>query len=219
MLGQRGLVPQAAPGLHQQDQQLGAAGRHDVRGAGRRGLRQLPRGGGGGDTQRSPARHDTGVLVQYRVPRHHPALPAQQAHLPRRPGNRVRKQQCVYCAVQWVGALPSCAPFEFCPPVPRIQNGYLSTPREGNYRLHSIVKVFIKSALNCFHYILTVFSTGATEASGWRAWTRSSARYYSAALSIPSQFCQATGCWEPNALPKCIDENLLSTWSEEVRNK
>ena len=60
----------------------------------------------------------------------------------------------------WVGSLPSCAPFEFCPPVPRIQvivmmimmmmmmmmmilmyqNGYLATPREGNYRLHSIVK-------------------------------------------------------------------------------
>jgi len=27
--------------------------------------------------------------------------------------------------------------------------------------------------------------------------------------------CQATGCWEPNAMPRCIDENLLNTWSEE----
>ena len=43
-------------------------------------------------------------------------------------------------AGSWVGSLPSCAPFEFCPPVPRIQNGYLATPREGNYRLHSIIK-------------------------------------------------------------------------------
>ena len=24
--------------------------------------------------------------------------------------------------------------------------------------------------------------------------------------------CQATGCWEPNALPKCIDENMISSW-------
>ena len=23
--------------------------------------------------------------------------------------------------------------------------------------------------------------------------------------------CQATGCWEPNALPKCIDEDLISS--------
>ena len=31
---------------------------------------------------------------------------------------------------------------------------------------------------------------------------------------VDTMQCQATGCWEPNALPKCIDENLLSTWSE-----
>ena len=28
--------------------------------------------------------------------------------------------------------------------------------------------------------------------------------------------CQATGCWEPNALPRCIDESLLDMWSEEA---
>jgi len=84
----------------------------------------------------------------------------------------------------WVGALPSCAPFEFCPPVPRIQNGYLSTPREGNYRLHSIVKY-------------------GCDRGFWMA-------------GVDTFQCQATGCWEPNALPKCIDENLLSTWSEET---
>ena len=48
-------------------------------------------------------------------------------------------------AGQWVGSLPSCAPFEFCPPVPRIQNGYLATPRESDYRLHSIVKGSVSS--------------------------------------------------------------------------
>ena len=48
-------------------------------------------------------------------------------------------------AGQWVGSLPSCAPFEFCPGVPRIQNGYLATPRESDYRLHSIVKGSVSS--------------------------------------------------------------------------
>ena len=33
---------------------------------------------------------------------------------------------------------------------------------------------------------------------------------------VDTMQCKATGCWEPNALPKCIDENLLSTWSEEA---
>ena len=83
-------------------------------------------------------------------------------------------------AGQWVGSLPSCAPFEFCPPVPRIQNGYLATPRETDYRLHSIVKY-------------------GCDRGFWMA-------------GEDTFQCQATGCWEPNALPKCIDENLISSW-------
>jgi hypothetical protein len=31
---------------------------------------------------------------------------------------------------------------------------------------------------------------------------------------VDTMQCQATGCWEPNALPRCIDDNLLSTWRE-----
>ena len=27
--------------------------------------------------------------------------------------------------------------------------------------------------------------------------------------------CEATGCWEPNALPKCIDKDLISSWGGE----
>jgi len=87
-------------------------------------------------------------------------------------------------AGEWVGSLPSCAPFEFCPTVPRIQNGYLSTPREDLYRLHSIIKY-------------------GCDRGFWMA-------------GVDTMQCQATGCWEPNALPKCIDENLLETWSEEA---
>ncbi|XP_023343359.1 sushi, von Willebrand factor type A, EGF and pentraxin domain-containing protein 1 [Eurytemora carolleeae] len=85
-------------------------------------------------------------------------------------------------AGEWIGSLPSCAPFEFCPSVPRIQNGYLATPREDLYRLHSIIKY-------------------GCDRGFWMA-------------GVDTMQCQATGCWEPNALPKCIDENLLSTWSE-----
>ena len=84
----------------------------------------------------------------------------------------------------WVGALPSCAPFEFCPQVPRIPNGYLATPRDESYRLHSIIKY-------------------GCDRGYWMA-------------GVDTMQCKATGCWEPNALPKCIDENLLSTWSEEA---
>ena len=52
----------------------------------------------------------------------------------------------------------------------RIQNGYLATPREGNYRLHSIVKY-------------------GCDRGFW--------------LAGEDTFqCEATGCWEPNALPK-----------------
>ena len=58
----------------------------------------------------------------------------------------------------------------------RIQNGYLATPREGNYRLHSIVKY-------------------GCDRGFW--------------LAGEDTFqCEATGCWEPNALPKvrpCLD--------------
>ena len=53
-------------------------------------------------------------------------------------------------AGEWVGSLPSCAPFEFCPSVPRIQNGYLATPREDLYRLHSIIKY------GCDRYVFTL---------------------------------------------------------------
>lgn len=84
----------------------------------------------------------------------------------------------------WVGALPSCAPFEFCPQVPRIPNGYLATPRDENYRLHSIIKY-------------------GCDRGFWMA-------------GVDTMQCKASGCWEPNALPKCIDEDLLSTWSEEA---
>jgi hypothetical protein len=35
---------------------------------------------------------------------------------------------------------------------------------------------------------------------------------------VDTMQCQATGCWEPNALPRCIDDNLLSTW-REVKSK
>ena len=29
--------------------------------------------------------------------------------------------------------------------------------------------------------------------------------------------CEATGCWEPNALPKCIDENMIGSWDAGKR--
>jgi len=88
-------------------------------------------------------------------------------------------------AGEWVGSLPSCTPFEFCPSVPRIENGYLYTPREDTYRLHTIIKYGCDRG------------------------------FYLAGQDTMQ--CQATGCWEPNALPRCIDENLLkSQWSEET---
>ena len=68
--------------------------------------------------------------------------------------------------------------------MPRIPNGYLATPRDESYRLHSIIKY-------------------GCDRGYWMA-------------GVDTMQCKATGCWEPNALPKCIDENLLSTWSEEA---
>ena len=71
-----------------------------------------------------------------------PCLPSRRTcHAGQWVGEGVMKYFHLYLLKYFQGSLPSCAPFEFCPGVPRIQNGYLATPRESDYRLHSIVKV------------------------------------------------------------------------------